>query len=284
MHISARSSLEPVISFAVQGEMVKLKTKTSARGGGRRDVIRGMSKGSRSRMMQLFSRLDKNTRPLFVTLTYRAAWSDVAGSKRDFRTFQKKLFRAFPGAGLIWKLEFQERGAPHFHFFLWGVDLQEAREFIPLAWVKSTGEDLTCLRWHYGTLGNGNEHCVQPVKSWNGVKHYASKYIAKREEHQERLTGRIWGAVGRVPYSRIISFKINMADALTFRRNFFRAQNMKRRGRVGFWGNGYKVDWLILLDYLVKSRDVQNIPDNFPPGWWKSGIPAETEVVNEYCW
>jgi hypothetical protein len=58
-----------------------------------------------------------------VTMTYPAGWEAVAGDgrevKRHLRVFKERYRRAWgePLAG-AWKLEFQARGAPHFHLFM----------------------------------------------------------------------------------------------------------------------------------------------------------------------
>jgi len=277
MHISDRS---PRLFFAPQGDLVKLKINLPACGGGKREVIRGMTRGSRSRMLQTVARLKQNTTPLFVTLTYRDQGADWSLAKVQFRTFVKRLVRAFPGVGLLWKLEFQKRGAPHFHFFLWGLSLDNAREFIPGAWGAVTGGDEVQLAWHKGELSNGNEHCVQKIKSWRGVKFYAAKYITKRDQDQDKSdqTGRLWGVIGAVPFSKIVMFKISMDVALDFKRQYFRWSGLKKRARVGFWAARFHVDWLSFLCTIIEQREEENIPPNFPPGWYRSGLPQQEEI------
>lgn len=90
-------------------------------------VVTGFSRKSRVRMTKTLTQLDYS--PLFVnggilalgTLTYPGDWLEIASDgrvvKAHLKAFRKRFKRAW-GVDLIcvWKLEFQYRGAPHFHF------------------------------------------------------------------------------------------------------------------------------------------------------------------------
>jgi hypothetical protein len=54
--------------------------------------------------------------PIFGTLTYPAEFPlDEETFKRHLKIFSQRFLRAFPHAAFHWKLEFQNRGAAHFH-------------------------------------------------------------------------------------------------------------------------------------------------------------------------
>ncbi len=106
--------------FAECGEFPKIPDPTR--------VVTEFSAKSRGRMMKVFTQLDYT--PLFShavkllavgTLTYPADWVTVApngrAAKRHLKIFRKRYKRAW-GVDLVctWKFEFQERGAPHWHF------------------------------------------------------------------------------------------------------------------------------------------------------------------------
>lgn len=96
----------------------------------RREVT-GWSRKSRANMVRSLCELDYSplfagheARPLaMITLTYPGSWLTVAPNgqtvKKHLRTFQKRYERAW-GEKLagVWKLEFQRRGAPHFHILM----------------------------------------------------------------------------------------------------------------------------------------------------------------------
>lgn len=89
--------------------------------------ITGWSRRSRGRMVRVLCELDYA--PLFgdptrllgmVTLTYPGEWLSVApngkAAKKHVRAFLERYFRAWGERFVgVWKLEFQRRGAPHFH-------------------------------------------------------------------------------------------------------------------------------------------------------------------------
>jgi len=94
-----------------------------------RQEITGWSRKSRSRMRRTVGEIDWSTDltrarpPAMVTLTYPDDWVTLTptgrASKRHLQMF-KKAFRRAWGVAIraFWKLEFQRRGAPHYHIFM----------------------------------------------------------------------------------------------------------------------------------------------------------------------
>jgi hypothetical protein len=231
--------------------------------------ISSFSVRSRSRLNKKIATVRKNHIPLFVTLTYHNDWpAGFEGFKYHLHHFCIALFRKFPKAGLVWKLEYQKRGAPHFHFFVWGVPLSDLQDFVPEKWHKIVYSKLGFrsayhLAWHRGELKD-NDHCVQPIRSWNGVTSYAAKYFSKVDD--EARGGRIWGVRGSVPFSSILSFRVNLDVALDFRRQLSESRQYEFQ-RLGFWCGDFSADWLILLDSLIDYYHVLNNPPDDPPDW-----------------
>jgi hypothetical protein len=145
--------------------------------------------------------IDRTTRPpLFLGLTYPGEhWPDnPAVWHEHLETFWKRLGRFFPGLKLsmIWRLEAQKRGAPHFHLLIFGV------EYLPYKWVAANWSEI---------VGGDERHrqsCsrVERVKSWRGAMSYASKYLGKVSDGAGFSTdgglevtepGRHWGIKGR---------------------------------------------------------------------------------------
>jgi len=130
---------------------------------------------------------------LFITLTYpgQFAMNDRVW-KRDLDRFLKRLRRKFPGVGGVWKLEPQERGAPHYHLVIVGVSFI-AKEWLSQAWYEVVGSE------DPKHLVAGTQ--VQQVQSYEGVLSYAAKYASKglQELPEEWLdgVGRWWGVFGR---------------------------------------------------------------------------------------
>ena len=109
--------------------------------GGIRGSIKAYSRASRRRLLRKVAQLDRGVSPLFVTLTYPNAYpSDPEEWKRHLNSvWAKKLRRRHPKSGFIWRLEFQQRGAPHFHLLLYGVEeaLRDFQTWLSRSWYDS---------------------------------------------------------------------------------------------------------------------------------------------------
>jgi hypothetical protein len=187
---------QPTMSIALGGNLGKLKSAmiprpnqvASARG-----PITRFSAAARKRLVELLASINQGRTarlPLFVTLTYPGVWPDDPGTwKRHLDSWCKRLARRFTRTSAVWKLEFQSRGAPHFHLLVFGPG------WINAGWLART--------W-YETVGSGDpRHLVAGtqvvrVKSWRGVMFYAAKYLGKVGQDRSLVgVGRFWGVVGR---------------------------------------------------------------------------------------
>jgi hypothetical protein len=129
---------------------------------------------------------------LFATLTYPGEWAgDWKRWKRDLHVFSMRVGDKFPGAGVVWKLEPQARGAPHYHLIVVGVPFM-AKTWLSRAWYEVVG---SCDPKHLAAGTN-----IQSVHSHRGVVSYAAKYTAKRQQLPDSWqdgVGRWWGVFGR---------------------------------------------------------------------------------------
>ena len=94
-----------------------------------RGEIAGWSSKSRARMVARLAELDwapmfeQGDFPAMVTLTYPGQWQSVAPNGAVVKEHLNAFFRRFERAWgedliCVWKLEFQGRGAPHFHIMM----------------------------------------------------------------------------------------------------------------------------------------------------------------------
>jgi hypothetical protein len=176
--------------------------------------------------------------PCFVTLTYPNDFPSPAESKKHLVIFFKRLRRAFGQVGIIWKLEPQERGAPHYHLLVWNVPLHDLAMFTVTSWFEIAGNgDNNHLMFHLGLL-HGSKPCVQQVRSWRGVWSYASKYLGKTFEvsgWENIWTGRYWGVVNRdeIPFGIVCEFEMSRKKVFHLMR--YQRRFAKRKiGNKGF--------------------------------------------------
>lgn len=192
---------------------------------GVRGTIKGFSEASRYRLLQTIAKIKRDAPlPLFLTLTYPGEFPQPSEAKADFNKLMKRMEREFDGkVGLIWKLEPQERGAPHYHNLVWGVSYGELFPWVAIAWYEiAGGHDERHLRWHLG-LYEENEPCVGEVRSWRGVWSYAAKYLGKTFEVAEwgsKWTGRYWGVrwPENVPFGEYFEIPVSYSTAVQMMR------------------------------------------------------------------
>lgn len=184
------------MQLAVGGALLRVKAagrRMPTVPSGRRGVITGFSPSSRRRLMDLLNSINRQAvkhLPLFITLTYPAVWPQSAATwKRHLDNWLKRLKREWPDVSCIWRLEFQKRGAPHFHILAFGC------RFLPAKWVAEA--------W-YSVVGSGDKsHLgagtqVKRVASWRGVVWYAAKYMSKEGALPSGVfPGRLWGVHNR---------------------------------------------------------------------------------------
>lgn len=169
-------------------EKVFSPPEKSRREPSRRGRVNGISKKSARRL----SRKGVSGRPrAMLTLTYPSDFPPADVAKRHLRAFLKRLFRRFPRIGVLWRLEFQKRGAPHFHLLVQGVfAVPFLRVIAALAWIQGT------RRW--GIKHNhpkaSYRHGVQVDELMSGDRkeaYYIAKYISKEQYWPD--SGRMWG-------------------------------------------------------------------------------------------
>lgn len=161
--------------------------------------IRGWSRRSRARMVATMAELDlapllmQGDSPAMVTLTYPGDWETVAGDgetvKKHLTSFFKRFERAWgtPWQG-IWKLEFQRRGAAHFHLLMVPPKGQAsatrwAEHQAKLAIAEQTGG--VRPRWN-STPGDGDEFRGWLSKAWADIVGHPDP--VQRELHEKAGT------------------------------------------------------------------------------------------------
>jgi len=164
-------------------------TGRRAVGGGRRGVVQSFSAQSRKRLLQLFASVDESAvkeKCVFITLTYPYTWpTDPANWHADLEAMLERFRRKYPNMAIIWRMELQDRGAPHFHLLCFGY------RFVPWQWVKQAWYSIA----HDGDVNQGERATdVEKIGSWRKGISYVSKYMSKAATDALPLDcGRLWG-------------------------------------------------------------------------------------------
>lgn len=204
-----------------------------------RGEIKGFSRSS-ARRLRFMIRNTADMWDVFLTLTYPGAFeTDGRKVKAHVNAFCQFLRRR--KIAYVWVLEFQKRGAPHFHFLLSGfIDKKEVAR-----------------RW-FEIVGSGDERHlaagtrIESVKNPDQVGQYMSGYLGESKEYQKTVpaqyvgVGRFWGA-SRCLSAVCFKFSGVYGDAAKALRTFRAAQKAATRHFSAFRrenGRGaYKWRW-----------------------------------------
>lgn len=194
-HILFKAGVQDVV---VKSSVLNSSVKSKHAGGGRRGVITSLTRQAVTRMKLHFRNAPETAHKAILTLTYPKDYTtDGKEVKRHLDLIKRWLKRYGVKAG-SWFLEFQVRGAPHFHCYLSGYPVGGVNA-VSLAWYNIVGSgDAKHLAWHEGKLSG------RPCLEWFRVPHaassYATKYATKQEQkdvpEDYQSVGRFWGCWG----------------------------------------------------------------------------------------
>lgn len=192
------------IQKGIQDVIIKHSVQNAAipnhAGGGKRGVIKELSRGAIKRLKLTARNVPEGSFKAFLTLTYPETFpTDGVKVKRDLSVMRKWLRRHGVGGG-FWFLEFQARGAPHFHLFMSNYPLCGVSG-VAEAWFRIVGSgDPKHLDWHLGKLSGRS--CLEYVRKPHAASYYATKYATKQEQKQVPANytnvGRFWGTFGNM--------------------------------------------------------------------------------------
>lgn len=185
---------------------------------GQRGRVLHWSAKSRTNMVKKMTSLDWSPvvdagagwRPVMITLTYPGDWLAVAPDGATVKEHLKSLCKRWRrewGRDLacVWKLEFQRRGAPHFHLYCAAPVGQTFRDWLSRAWYEIVGSgDERHL--HAGTGIDWGEGLRASDPKRLGIyfaKRAATHNVAESKEYQHIVPvewreegkgpGRFWG-------------------------------------------------------------------------------------------
>ncbi len=167
----------------------------------RGDII-GFSKKSRYRMQKRMNRLDfNNLQNLYsVTLTYPKRFpEDGETHKTDLDVMLKRFKRRFgKDIEYLWKLEFQKRGAPHYHILIRlpkKYKLPYLQKWLGKNWYEVAQRFWDEKQTNHLDAGTQFKELTsrEGKNSIKSAAYYLCKYINKEEESTPKHQGRYWG-------------------------------------------------------------------------------------------
>jgi hypothetical protein len=206
------------VSYKVSGDLLLItECYVSPSVEHKRGVVSGFSNGCGMRMVRYLRECTSDYQT-FITLTYGADYPmDGRVCKEHLRVFLQRLKRYCKSDiySAFWFMEFQERGAAHFHIFC--THYIHYKD-LALMWFECCD----------GLCGLGSGTSVERIKRGRGgMMSYARKYAAKQEQKVVPdgflNVGRFWGVSGvksRVAAAIFINkdtaekseFKVSIAD------------------------------------------------------------------------
>jgi len=219
---------------------------------GKRGIIKGFSSASRRRLIKYLLSLEESPK-VMITLTYPAKWKKNPREwKKHLHNFRREFERYFPEGWVVWKLEFQKRGAPHFHLL---ADFRRDISFFCLkTWVSYV--------W-YRIVGSGDEDHLKAgtniefLDSKKKVRIYVSKYVNKEDCLKDNNgdpmpVGRWWGKFGKLPRQWKLYCELDYSEFVMVRRIAKRwvkalgrklGKTYKKFLSYLSWGNSFTVWW-----------------------------------------
>lgn len=216
-------------------------------GGGVRSSVTKFTNASKRRLM--FTARNFPGLEIMLTLTYPSDFPlDGRTVKDHWKRFRQWMVRNGANTGL-WVLEFQKRGAPHFHVF---IRKPLDRNAVADAWYRIVGSgDLKHLK-----AGTRIETFRHPPALGSYVMKYASKMEQKDVPPAFENVGRFWGTWGKPDIYKEIRLPQSVGKHLVrtirkahkkARRSWKSHKNFRDNGRSGFvaWESSVVVQRMI---------------------------------------
>lgn len=204
MPLAENQKNRPHVEIVAQGRLLTVKAvglDLELRSGGGRGDVTVFSSSSRMRLLRLLARVSPPAmngfrhRVTFLTLTAQVFYHPRQ-FKEFMRAFFKRIGRKAPRLAIVWRLDYQKRGAPHAHCILYNAPFIDKR-WIQENWGEVIGQDRPFTR-------------IEAIRSYKKLVNYASRYCAKLEdggfnivtyqadgvgisEYEHKTAGRVWG-------------------------------------------------------------------------------------------
>jgi len=189
-------------------------------------------------LFDLFHKLKVSNKATFLTLTYPEDYDNAKASKNDLRALFKRIERlpGTSGISAIWRMEFQERGAPHFHcvFFnlpyipkekiqkMWGEIIDCDRPFTRIECIYSQRKLMNYISKYVAKIEGANENEIRPLNPTDEELIDATEpeelsgfnpltYLSAYAEKFGENIGRVWGYLNKkqLPFAELVEVEYN---------------------------------------------------------------------------
>lgn len=206
---------------------------------------------SRAKMLERFSTLDftpfaeQASIIAFLTLTYPSDWLTVAptsqSAKRHLSMLRKRFEREFSRPFFaLWKMEFQRRGAPHFHLLAPIPKGSDFKTWLSRTWTEIVNHPDALERSKHLQAGTGVDKAKGiAADTAQRISYYFSKHSSANKglkEYQNTppeewveagSVGRFWGYWGLEVAT--VKLSVSESDALFVARTLRRWQRANRK-------------------------------------------------------
>lgn len=193
--------------------IVKRECLLQAKPGGRKQGIAKFSRSSLYRVLFLVSETEVRFKSM-LTLTYP---KEYPMSGRECKKHLNKLLvwmRTKMTFEYLWFMEFQVRGAPHFHVLLDFQVQDDLKAELASKWAKYVAHKQDESVYHKVFRVHNHKSAWQNIRNPDGARRYVAKYAAKAKQKTPgdiEDVGRFWGASREVknsigePYTRPVT-------------------------------------------------------------------------------
>lgn len=248
-----RNPNTPKILFEAQGHYVLVKwsvgSLTQKIVHATRGKIAEFSTRSRKRLLEMCARLDlarivMSMPVIFITLTYAAQFPSTEQSKQHLRAFLERIRRLAPEASGVWRLEYQERGAPHYHLIFFNLPYLPKRD-LQAMWAEIVGLEF----WDWtGDKPRPPMTRIEAIRHPRRAMAYVSKYVAKHDGGSSDSgfndvpylhAGRFWGIFNKEKLqfasgvSVLLSLPVAALEQVLFQYKRLMAKKWRRANRFG---------------------------------------------------
>jgi len=225
-----------------------------------RGDVKTFSASSRKRLLRIFSRIQISCyqKMYFVTLTYHEAWREASfAPASDLNVFLQSLRDKYDNFDYIWRLEFQKRGAPHYHLII----MFRKERSVP---TYANFLKYCISSWHRTADPDSKDHAAYgvtgaPLNDYRQAFSYCSKYSAKEETPNGcEYSGRRWGTSVGLALRPVLSLELPYAMYMQIRE--LARMFMMQRGKISakfiqYLSDPYTCHTYIQFDDFVEFYD-----------------------------